>query len=70
MLSLSTKENDIVTINRMFSKGLANKAILDSTFRNHTALGRKVASNITVSDMDQEAREPEQSDMKHDFSNR
>jgi len=33
----------------MFSKELANKAITDSTWRNYTALGRKVASSLNAS---------------------
>jgi hypothetical protein len=35
----------------MFSKELALKAATDSTFRNHTALGRKVASSTALFDV-------------------
>ena len=35
----------------MFSIELARKAIFESTWRNHTVLGRKVARSITVGEL-------------------
>ena len=35
----------------MFSEALADKAMTDSLWRRHTALGRKVASNIMINEL-------------------